>query len=407
MTGVYQPDRGEILLSGQGASRSADPPRRSARHRRDLPGADALSRPQRRGEHLHQPPGPRPPSSTGAHVPRGGGDPRRARRARSTCGSPARGLTLAAQQTVEIAKAISLKVRVLIMDEPTASLSAHEVAQLFKLVRDLRDQGVAILFVSHRMEEVFEIADKVTVFRDGQPDLHPPARRGDAGAARSPTWSAARSAASSPSGPPRRTGEMLLAVAGLGRAGRLSRISASTCGAARCSASPASSAPAAPTSASRSSASRRRTSGTIVFDGKAGHRSGRRRQAHGHRHRLRLARTAASSASSMPMSISANITLPTLQRYLNRARADPTGEEDADGRGTSGSGSPSARVRASTSRRHALRRQPAEGHAEQVAQHPARAADPRRADARHRCRRQGRGPPHDRRARRPGHRRSS
>ena len=81
---------------------------------------------------------------------------------------PARGLTLAAQQSVEIAKAISLKVRVLIMDEPTASLSAHEVQELFKLVGDLRRQGVAILFVSHRMEEVFEIADKITVFRDGR-----------------------------------------------------------------------------------------------------------------------------------------------------------------------------------------------------------------------------------------------
>jgi rhamnose transport system ATP-binding protein len=82
--------------------------------------------------------------------------------------SPARGLTLAAQQSVEIAKAISLKVRVLIMDEPTASLSAHEVGQLFNLVHTLRDQGVAILFVSHRMEEVFEISDRVTVFRDGK-----------------------------------------------------------------------------------------------------------------------------------------------------------------------------------------------------------------------------------------------
>ena len=81
---------------------------------------------------------------------------------------PARGLTLAAQQSVEIAKAISLNVRVLIMDEPTASLSAHEVQELFKLVRDLRRQGVAILFVSHRMEEVFEIADQITVFRDGR-----------------------------------------------------------------------------------------------------------------------------------------------------------------------------------------------------------------------------------------------
>jgi len=82
--------------------------------------------------------------------------------------SPARGLTLAAQQSVEIAKAISMKVRVLIMDEPTASLSDHEVQELFRLVRDLKRQGVAILFVSHRLEEVFEIADKITVFRDGR-----------------------------------------------------------------------------------------------------------------------------------------------------------------------------------------------------------------------------------------------
>ncbi|MBC7813117.1 MAG: sugar ABC transporter ATP-binding protein [Burkholderiales bacterium] len=82
--------------------------------------------------------------------------------------SAARGLTLAAQQTVEIAKALSLNARVLIMDEPTASLSAHEVAQLFSLVHTLRQRGVAILFISHRMAEVFEIADRVTIFRDGK-----------------------------------------------------------------------------------------------------------------------------------------------------------------------------------------------------------------------------------------------
>jgi len=80
----------------------------------------------------------------------------------------ARGLTLATQQTIEIAKAISLNVRVLIMDEPTASLSAHEAEQLFILTRALRAQGVSILYISHRMEEVFEIADRVTVFRDGR-----------------------------------------------------------------------------------------------------------------------------------------------------------------------------------------------------------------------------------------------
>ena len=82
--------------------------------------------------------------------------------------SSARGLPLAVQQTVEIAKALSLKTRVLILDEPTASLSAHEVQQLFKLLYTLRDQGVAILFISHRLDEVFEISDRITVFRDGR-----------------------------------------------------------------------------------------------------------------------------------------------------------------------------------------------------------------------------------------------
>jgi len=83
-------------------------------------------------------------------------------------GAPARGLTLAEQQTVEIAKAISLDVRVLIMDEPTASLSAHEVRQLFRIVATLKAAGVAVLFISHRMEEVFEISDRVTILRDGR-----------------------------------------------------------------------------------------------------------------------------------------------------------------------------------------------------------------------------------------------
>lgn len=82
---------------------------------------------------------------------------------------PASGLTLAAQQAVEIAKAISLKVKVLIMDEPTASLSDHEVKQLFRTVRKLKQENnVAVLFISHRLEEVFEIADKITVLRDGK-----------------------------------------------------------------------------------------------------------------------------------------------------------------------------------------------------------------------------------------------
>jgi rhamnose transport system ATP-binding protein len=80
----------------------------------------------------------------------------------------ASGLSVAAQQAVEIAKAMSLDVRVLIMDEPTAALSAHEVTQLFRQVRHLTASGVAVLFISHRLDEVFEIADRVTVLRDGR-----------------------------------------------------------------------------------------------------------------------------------------------------------------------------------------------------------------------------------------------
>ena len=81
---------------------------------------------------------------------------------------PVRGLSVADQQLVEIAKSLSLDARVLVMDEPTASLSSHEVERLFTIIWQLRGRGVAILFVDHRMEEVFEIADRVSVLRDGR-----------------------------------------------------------------------------------------------------------------------------------------------------------------------------------------------------------------------------------------------
>ena len=79
----------------------------------------------------------------------------------------ARNLSIAQQQMVEIARAFSLNARILIMDEPTSSLTLNEVADLFRLVRRLRDEGTAIIFISHRLEELFEIADRVTVLRDG------------------------------------------------------------------------------------------------------------------------------------------------------------------------------------------------------------------------------------------------
>ncbi|MFY0406442.1 sugar ABC transporter ATP-binding protein [Solicola sp. PLA-1-18] len=81
---------------------------------------------------------------------------------------PAQGLSIADQQIIEIAKAISLDARLLIMDEPTAALSGVEVDRLFAVARSLRDEGRALVFISHRFDEVFALCDVVTVMRDGE-----------------------------------------------------------------------------------------------------------------------------------------------------------------------------------------------------------------------------------------------
>jgi ABC-type sugar transport system ATPase subunit len=77
-------------------------------------------------------------------------------------------LNVGNRQRVEIAKALSIDARVLIMDEPTAALTEADVSRLFGIVRLLRDRGVGIVYISHRLGEVFELADRVTVLRDGQ-----------------------------------------------------------------------------------------------------------------------------------------------------------------------------------------------------------------------------------------------
>ena len=81
--------------------------------------------------------------------------------------SRARGLSIADQQIVEIAKAISTKANVIVMDEPTAALSSKEVERLFTVARNLRNQGCAVVFVSHRLDEVFALCDRITIMRDG------------------------------------------------------------------------------------------------------------------------------------------------------------------------------------------------------------------------------------------------
>ncbi|WP_026370584.1 sugar ABC transporter ATP-binding protein [Kallotenue papyrolyticum] len=167
LTGLYQPDHGTLLVDGQPV-RFADP--RAAQARGivaiyqepslfpDLDVAENIfvgRQPARRGRiawsRMYQ---------TAAELLRRLGlrlDPR----------TRARDLSIAQQHMVEIARAISIEARVLIMDEPTSSLTPGEVDELLAIVRQLRAAGTAIIFISHRLEELFAIADRVTVLRDG------------------------------------------------------------------------------------------------------------------------------------------------------------------------------------------------------------------------------------------------
>ena len=81
-------------------------------------------------------------------------------------------LSVARRQFVEIAKALALSARILILDEPTATLTAGDVAHLFRVMRALRDSGVAMIFISHHLDEVFQIADRVQCLRDGRSRRH-------------------------------------------------------------------------------------------------------------------------------------------------------------------------------------------------------------------------------------------
>jgi ABC-type sugar transport system ATPase subunit len=90
--------------------------------------------------------------------------------------SPCRHLTAAQQQLAEIARALLEDARILVMDEPSATLTGHEVERLFAIVRDLRRQGLGILYISHRLEEIFALADRVLFLRDGKPAGDSPIR---------------------------------------------------------------------------------------------------------------------------------------------------------------------------------------------------------------------------------------
>ncbi|HMA34301.1 MAG TPA: sugar ABC transporter ATP-binding protein [Chloroflexia bacterium] len=167
LTGVYQPDAGEVWL-GERPIRFAGP--RDAQEQGiaaiyqepslfpDLDIAENIlvgRQPTRRGAVDW----PRMYREAGRLLARLGltVDPR----------TKARELSVAQQQVVEIARALSIQAKVLIMDEPTSSLTLHETEELFAIVRQLRAARTAIVFISHRLEELFALADRVTILRDG------------------------------------------------------------------------------------------------------------------------------------------------------------------------------------------------------------------------------------------------
>src|ERR687892_1479492 len=263
MTGIYPPDEGSVVVDDEPVSlRSA---------------ADA----QRLGiAAIYQEPLIFPDLSVAENIFIGHRDQGRVVRWRQTCADaeailgrldvhidprmPASGLPVAVQQAIEIAKAISLDVRVLIMDEPTAALSAHEVERLFRQVRQLRDSGVAVLFISHRLDEVFEIADRVSVFRDGR---HVATHaRDDVTRAQLITAMVGRQVSDFYARQDHHAGEVVLRVRDLGRTGKFSGVS---------------------------------------FDVRRGEGPG-------------LSEDRRHVGLSLPQSVTANITLPSLRRYVSR-----------------------------------------------------------------------------------------
>lgn len=89
---------------------------------------------------------------------------------------PCRRLSVAQQQAVEIAKALCLEARILLLDEPSAALTTREVERLFAVLRQLKEQGLGLIYISHRLDEIFEIADRVMILRDGETVADSPVR---------------------------------------------------------------------------------------------------------------------------------------------------------------------------------------------------------------------------------------
>ena len=323
---------------------------------------------------------------------------------------PVSHLSVAGQQMVEIAKALSFDARVLIMDEPTAALTETEVATLFRIVRDFVSPRTGVIYVSHRMDEVKEISDRITVLRDGRyvdtlptaGDRDPRGHRRDGGpAARDRRAARPRDGARSATGADER--EVVLAVRGLSTRKLLKDVSfelhrgeilgfAGLMGAGRTEVARA--------IIGADTVDRRRRG-----QGQAGHGAQPRRRRPA-RHRLPLGGPQALRPAPGPGR--------GAQRHaVLAARHDPRGFRPGRRRAPGGDrdGGPALdpHTVGPPDGQEPLGRQPAEGGAGQVARAGLRRADRRRADARDRRRCKGRDlrPAHEpRRAGQVDHRRS-
>ncbi len=135
----------------------------------------------------------------------------------------ARGLSIADQQIVEIAKALSLDAKVIVMDEPTAALSANETERLFNVARSLRAEGAALVFVSHRLDEVMALCDRVTIMRDGSTVATAPISEVDTD--KIVKWMVGRELSDLFPKEPAVIGETILKVEKIGRTGQFADIS--------------------------------------------------------------------------------------------------------------------------------------------------------------------------------------
>ena len=170
LAGLVQPDRGTIEVDGRPVSIETPHQRDRTRHEFHPPGTGLHPRHDRASEHhaRHSEAHRASASSIGAAIARDVAPIAARVGITAPLGASVKGLSTAENWLINICRALVRKARLIVMDEPTASLSASESERLFAIVRDLSASGVSVLYVSHRLDEILDLCDRVTVFRDGR-----------------------------------------------------------------------------------------------------------------------------------------------------------------------------------------------------------------------------------------------